>query len=168
MKEHFPLIEYVELEDLHLWEDNPRLNDKAVPEVKKSIEEYGFLVPVVIGKDNVIKAGNTRFKAARELGLKKIPVVRAEHLTEEQLQGFALADNKTAEYATWDMKKLSRMFSIHELQYVPGFGKADCEKVQAFLLKESGNPPPEQSQLKGKSHLLHTCPQCGFQYSNAK
>lgn len=140
------LIEYVPIDTLKLWEQNPRLNDPAVPEVMKSIREYGFLVPVVVGKDMVVKAGNTRLKAARKLGLKRIPVVRAEHLTEEQLLRFALVDNRVAEIAKWDMKQISRLVPLEELRELPGFDKKDVDRISLFLLKENG-PAPNQDDI---------------------
>lgn len=139
-----PKIEYLSTESLKLWEGNPRLNEPAVPEVMRSIKEYGFIVPVVIGKDMVVKAGNTRLKAARKLGLKRIPVVRAEHLTEEQLLKFALADNRTAEIATWDLKQVTRLFNLKDIKEIPGFNKKDIDRINVFLLKESGTVQEEK------------------------
>lgn len=88
------------------YENNPRDNDGAVEAVANSIKEFGFKVPIIIDKDNVIVAGHTRLKAAKELGYKRVPCIIADDLTEEQLKAFRLVDNKTAELATWDFEKL--------------------------------------------------------------
>ena len=74
--------------------NNPRDNDNAVDAVAKSIEQFGFKVPIVIDKDNVIIAGHTRLKAAGKLKLEKVPCIIADDLTEEQIKAFRLADNK--------------------------------------------------------------------------
>ena len=97
----------VDPQRLRPYENNPRINDGAVEAVAKSIDEFGFKVPIVVDSDYVIIAGHTRLKAAERLGLKTVPVVIADDLTEEQARAFRLADNKTAELAEWDFEKLN-------------------------------------------------------------
>jgi ParB-like chromosome segregation protein Spo0J len=89
------------------YENNPRKNDEAVEYVAKSIEQFGFKVPIIIDKDNVIVTGHTRLKAAKKLGLKEVPCIMADDLTEEQIKAFRLADNKVGEIATWDFDLLN-------------------------------------------------------------
>ena len=72
-------------------EKNPRKNDEAVEYVANSIKEFGFKVPIVIDKNGVIVAGHTRYKAAQELGLEKLPCIIADDLTEEQVKAFRLS-----------------------------------------------------------------------------
>lgn len=62
-------IKYISLDSIKPYENNPRKNDEAVQYVIKSIQEFGFKVPIVIDKNNVIVTGHTRYKAAQELGL---------------------------------------------------------------------------------------------------
>lgn len=88
------------------YENNPRYNDNAVNDVAKSIELYGFKVPIVIDKNNVIVCGHTRVKAAERLGMQSVPCIVADDLTDEQIRAFRIADNKAAEGATWDFEKL--------------------------------------------------------------
>jgi DNA modification methylase len=90
------------LDELTPYDKNPRYNDEAVPAVAKSIQEFGFKVPIVIDKNNVIVAGHTRYKAAKKLKLENVPVIVADDLSEEQIKAFRLADNKVGEIATWD------------------------------------------------------------------
>ena len=90
------------LDEIRPYEKNPRYNDEAVGPVAKSIQEFGFKVPIVIDKDGVIVAGHTRYKAAKKLKLETVPCVVAEDLTDEQIKAFRLADNKVGEIATWD------------------------------------------------------------------
>lgn len=96
-----------DIADLIPYPKNPRKNDRAVTKVASSIREFGFKVPVVIDKDGVIVAGHTRVKAAEQLGIKEIPCIVADDLTEEQIKAFRLADNKTAEFADWDFEILA-------------------------------------------------------------
>ena len=99
-------IEYRALSAITPYEKNPRLNDVAVDAVAESIERFGFRVPLVIDTDGVIVCGHTRYKAAQKLGLDKVPVHVAKDLTPEQIRAYRIADNKTAELASWDMKLL--------------------------------------------------------------
>lgn len=94
------------LGDIHPYENNPRVNDKAAIAVAKSIEAYGFKVPIVIAADGEIICGHTRYKAAQQLKLKEVPCVIADDLTPEQIKAFRLADNKVSDIAIWDNKKL--------------------------------------------------------------
>ena len=94
------------IKDIKPYEKNPRKNDSAVDAVANSIKEFGFRVPVVIDKDGVIVCGHTRYKAAKKLGLDKVPCVIADDLTEEQIKAYRLADNKVSELAEWDIDLL--------------------------------------------------------------
>ena len=67
-----------------------------------------FKIPIVISGDNVVVAGHTRIKAAKKLGMKEVPCIIADDLNEEQIRAFRLADNKSAEIATWDEEKLEQ------------------------------------------------------------
>lgn len=96
------------IDEIIPYENNPRKNEGAVEIVMKSIQEFGFKVPIVIDKDNIIVTGHTRLKAAQKLGLLTVPVIIATDLTEEKIKAFRLADNKTAEYAEWDLEKLEQ------------------------------------------------------------
>lgn len=96
----------IPISEVRPYENNPRLNDRAVPMLMESIRTFGFNVPIIIDKDNVVIAGHTRLKAAERLGMKTVPCVRAEDLSEEQARAFRLADNKAAELARWDFEKL--------------------------------------------------------------
>ena len=94
------------VDELIPYENNPRKNDDAVKCVKASIEQFGFKVPIVIDAQGVIVAGHTRLKAAKELGMKEVPCIVADDLTDEQVRAYRLADNKTAEMAEWDIELL--------------------------------------------------------------
>ena len=96
----------ININDLIPYENNPRINDNAVDAVANSIKEFGFKVPIVVDKNNVIVAGHTRLKAAQKLGLEEVPVIVADDLTEEQIKAFRLVDNKVSELANWDFSKL--------------------------------------------------------------
>ena len=92
--------------DLKPYDKNPRLNDRAVEAVAKSIKEFGFKQPLVITPEGVIIVGHTRLKAALSLGMDTVPCVVAANLTPAQIKAYRLADNRTGELAAWDFDAL--------------------------------------------------------------
>ena len=114
--------------------NNPRNNENAVEKVAASIKEFGFKIPIVIDKDNVIVCGHTRVKAAKRLGLETVPCIIADDLTDAQIKAFRIADNRTAEFAEWDNELLSiELEQLQELDFdleLTGFELADFEELQ--------------------------------------
>ena len=98
------VMEIVEksLKEIKPYEHNPRNNEDSVQFVANSIKQFGFRVPIIIDKDNVIVAGHTRYLACQQLKMKTVPCVYADDLTPEQIKAYRIADNKTAERSTWD------------------------------------------------------------------
>ena len=101
----------IDINKLKPYKNNPRKNDEAVEYVANSIKEFGFKVPIIVDKDYEIIAGHTRLKAAQQLGLKEVPIIIADDLTEEQVKAFRLADNKVSEAATWNFELLDNELS---------------------------------------------------------
>jgi len=95
------------ISDLKEYENNPRDNEAAIEAVANSIKEFGFKVPIIVDKNNIIIAGHTRYKAAKHLGLTEVPCIIADDLTDEQIKAFRLADNKVGEIASWNLDKLA-------------------------------------------------------------
>lgn len=97
----------MKIRNIKPYKNNPRRNDAAVEFVKKSIQEFGYLVPIVIDKNNEIVAGHTRYKALKQLGIQEVPCVIADELTDEQVKAFRIADNSVSDVAEWDFSKLA-------------------------------------------------------------
>jgi len=110
-------IEELSLASIKPYEKNPRKNDGAVDGVAESIKQFGFQQPIVVDKDNVIVAGHTRYKAAKKLGLKTVPCVRADELTKEQVKAYRILDNKLNELATWDFEALSEELKSFKFEF---------------------------------------------------
>lgn len=152
-------IKEFKVTDLKEYERNPRHNDDAVEYVAESIKEFGFKVPIVVDKDNVIIAGHTRLKAAKELGLEIVPCIVADDLTEEQVQAFRLADNKTAEMANWDFGLLSdELFQIEDIDMeLFGFEDSVEDEFEDIDDEEMGGTKPFEHKLKcGKVEAILT------------
>lgn len=98
------------IDELKMYEKNPRKNDDSVEYVANSIKEFGFKVPIVIDKNNVIVTGHTRYKASKKLGLQEVPCIVADDLTPEQIKAFRIADNKVTEKSSWDLDLLKEEF----------------------------------------------------------
>lgn len=81
---------------------NPRKNDHAVDKIAGAIKEFGFRVPVVAKSDGLVVDGHLRLKAAKKLGLKDIPVILADDMTDAQIKAFRISVNRMAEFAEWD------------------------------------------------------------------
>ena len=136
------------------YEKNPRKNDEAVEYVANSIKEFGFKVPIVIDKNGVIVAGHTRYKAAQELGIEKLPCIIADDLTEEQVKAFRIADNKVGELAEWDFdllgEELDGIFDIDMLEF--GFDSDFDEKEE--IKKEEGEVPFSEELLLTHNYIV--------------
>ena len=104
-------IVYFPIEEIREYENNPRDNDgEPVEKVVQSLKDYGFRRPIIIDKNKVIIAGHTRIKAARILGLKEVPCVFADDLSEAEANAYRLEDNRTQEDSSWDTEGLAREF----------------------------------------------------------
>lgn len=99
-------IVYKSIDELIPYVNNPRNNTNAVDAVASSIKNFGFKQPIVIDKGNEIIAGHTRLLASKKLGLKEVPCIIADDLSEAKAKAFRLADNKVGELAEWDFNIL--------------------------------------------------------------
>lgn len=97
----------LKITEIKPYDKNPRKNDGAVDAVAESIKQCGYCAPIVIDEDNVILAGHTRLKALKKLKYKECECVRKVGMTEEQKRKYRLLDNKTNEFADWDIDLLN-------------------------------------------------------------
>ena len=129
------------------YERNPRLNDKAVDAVAASLKEFGFRQPIVVDADGVIIAGHTRYKAALQLGLQKVPVHVATDFTPEQVKAYRIADNKTGEIAEWDFTILPiELSELEESGFdldLLGFGDKELTKLLNMNIEQGLTDPDE-------------------------
>src|ERR1700735_3124004 len=96
-------IIYLALDALILNPRNPRTHSvQQIKALARSIQTFGFLIPIVINHLNEVIAGHGRALAAKLLGLTKVPVIKVEHLSAEQLKAFMIADNRLVEISAWD------------------------------------------------------------------
>jgi len=106
-------IEYLPLASLQLDPRNPRLHDtKQIRQLARSIETFGFNVPVLVDAGLRVIAGHGRVCACQLLGVLEVPTIRLEHLTEHQVRAFMIADNRLTENAEWDNRVLGEQLKI--------------------------------------------------------
>lgn len=153
-------LEMWPIEKLKPYEKNPRKNEDSVEPTANSIKKFGFLVPAVIKSDGTLITGHTRLKAAKKAGLKEIPVIIADYLSDEDARGFRMADNKTGERSMWDEELLAE-----ELESIFSFDMADFgfmdngisdEQIDAFF-------DDKETETDHKKHV-HVCPRCGYEF----
>ena len=131
-------IQQIDITAVKPYDKNPRKNDRAVDVVANSLEQYGFQQPIVVDKDMTIIVGHTRYKAAKKLNFKQIPVLVASELTEEQAQAYRIMDNRSSENARWDedllfkeLEELLKDNNITGLSYDTGLSEAELNKLFA-------------------------------------
>ena len=147
-------IEYVDIDSIKPYENNPRHNEEAIPYVMNSIKEFGFKNPIIIDKNNVIIAGHTRLESAKRLGMKEVPIIHADDLTEEQVKAFRLADNKVSEKAEWNFELLDEELEDLDLDMTDfGFQEIENTNLDDFFEEK------EESQKETKEEKI-VCPYC--------
>ena len=96
-------IEYLDLRSLKPNPGNARTHSKyQIRQIARSIQKFGFLNPVIVDRTGMIIAGHGRVRASTQLGIDKVPVIRVEDLTPDDLRAYVIADNRIAEKAGWD------------------------------------------------------------------
>lgn len=131
-------LKTLRLDEIHPYERNPRINDKAIQPVMESIQKDGYRARIIVDKNGVIIAGHTRYKAMQKLGWTEAEVWIADDMTEEQIRDYRVRDNYTAGFAEWDFDLLQR--EIEGLDFDMGaFGFPQGEEYEE-------PPEPEVSE----------------------
>jgi len=126
-------VEWVSTDRLFLNPSNPRINDQAVEHVAASIARFGWRQPIVVRPGGVVIAGNTRLKAAGKLGHERVPVVWFEG-TDLEATAYAIADNRTHEFSTWDEPVLAKLLEeLRAEDALEGTGVGVAESRTALI-----------------------------------
>ncbi|MEO0144024.1 MAG: ParB/Srx family N-terminal domain-containing protein [candidate division WOR-3 bacterium] len=156
MKDKIKII-WIDIDKIKRYENNPRIHtEEQIEKLKKSIQQFGFLVPIVIDKNYQIVAGEGRYIASKELGLKEIPCIIADNLSEEQIKAFRIADNRIQELSMWDYEKL--LLELKDLPVIDlsAFSEAEVLQLERQLLNhfdiefDVGNEFVEEKDKKEK------------------
>ena len=148
-------VEWVARERLYTSPSNPRRNDPAVPHVAASIRRFGWRQPIVAKPSGEVIAGNSRLKAAESLGEEQVPVVWFDG-TDLEATAYAIADNRSHEFAEWDEPALAKLLQeLREEDALEGVGfeEADIDALLASIDEDVPDPevddpgpgePPEE------------------------
>jgi DNA modification methylase len=152
------IVTDVAVESLVPYARNPRNNTAAIDAVKASIAEFGFRQPIVVDEKLVVIVGHTRLEAAKQLGLKTVPVHVAEGLTPAQAKAYRIMDNRSHENAEWDDELLRLEFGDLKLDdfdlALTGFVSDELDKllgaeqIEGLTDADEAPPVPEQPVSK--------------------
>lgn len=145
----------VPLEKLMPYDNNPRINDAAIPDVIESIKQCENLDPIEIDENFVILSGHTRYVALKKLGYEQTEVVRYTGLTEEQKKKYRILANKTGELAEWDFDKLKEeLADLDFSDFSFDFGISDESESKEVKEDEAPEPPKEAKSRLGDLYQL--------------
>lgn len=162
-------FELRDVDDLIPYARNARTHSpEQVQKLAGSIKEFGFLNPVVISEDGGILAGHGRVMAAQKLGIKQVPCVVENHLTETQKKAYILADNRLALDAGWDEEMLNlelkdivdQGFDINITGFESNFPEDNSDEINLEdFLRDT-----EDKATKPKKSNTVKCPNCGYEF----
>jgi len=156
-------LQSVEIAKIKPYKNNAKIHGKnQLKKLQESISEFGFLTPCLIDQEYNLIAGHGRVEAAKALGMKEVPCVFVENLTEEQRKAYILADNKLSELAEWDLEILNK-----ELAELSEAGM-DISLVGFELNNEITQELNEGVEITieslGDENFKYECPECGFRF----
>lgn len=122
-------IEYLPIDQLREYEKNAKIHDRPqIEDIKNSIKAFGMNDPIAVWKNNIIIEGHGRLKACQELDIKEVPVIRLDHLTDQQRKAYCLAHNKLTMNTGFDLDLLqAELDSIIDFDMI-NFGFYDEEQ----------------------------------------
>ena len=127
-------LEYWDIKKFVEYKGNPRKNDHAVDKMAEAIKTFGFRVPMLAKSDGLVVDGHLRLKAARKVGLKELPVINADDMTDVQIKAFRISVNKMADLADWDAPMLGMEFAeLKEMGFDLALTGFDIQEVGAFV-----------------------------------
>ena len=155
-------IEYVPIDDLKPYDNNAKIHTpEQIDQIKKSIQEFGMNDPIGIwGKDNLIVEGHGRLAACKELGMKEVPVIRLDDLTDEQRRAYTLVHNQTTMNTGFNMNILADELDNIDID-MSELGFLDSEEVDL----DDFFTEPEEPNEKQKETDTITCPYCHKQFT---
>ena len=144
-------IEYLPISDLTPYERNQRKHaDYDISQIMVSIQKYGFNDPIGIWSDkNIIVEGHGRLAAAKKLHMKEVPVIRLDHLTDEQRKEYAIIHNKTAELSEWDFDLLAEDIPTLDFSdFDIDWGLPEEEEENTEIEEDEAPEPPAEPKAK--------------------
>lgn len=143
---------FIDINELKPYKNNARLHPQdQIDKIVNSINEFGFITPVIIDEDNTILVGHGRTQAAKQAGITQVPYRRITNLTDEQKRAYILADNKLSDIAEWDEELLQIELDKINLD-MTAFGfeefEIDIEEEKAEIVEDEIPEAPAEPKAK--------------------
>ena len=155
--------------ELKLYEGNPKTHPESqLKLIEKSIQEFGWTTPVLLDRHDVVIAGHGRIEAAQRLGMDRVPTIRLDDLTPDQVRAYRIADNRLTELGPWDTESLVGELEALNLAGfdidVTGFdlGEVRGQIAETDQFQPEGEPGDRLDEVKPI-----TCPECGHEFNRS-
>lgn len=156
-------LQSVEIAKIKPYKNNAKIHGKnQLKKLQESISEFGFLTPCLIDQDFNLIAGHGRVEAAKALGMKEVPCVFIEELTEQQRKAYILADNKLSELAEWDLEILNQ--ELAELSEAGMDITLVGFELNNEITQELNDGVEISIESLGDENFKYECPECGFRF----
>lgn len=155
-------VDYIPIEQLKPYEKNAKIHTpEQIEQIKKSVQQFGMNDPIGIwGKDNLIIEGHGRLQACKELGMKEVPVIRLDDLTDEQRRAYTLVHNQTTMNTGFNMVILDEELDNIDID-MSELGFPDSEEVDLDdFFTEAEEPIKDEKETD-----TITCPYCHKQFT---
>ncbi len=144
-------IEYVNIDSIRPYKNNAKQHpEEQIEQIKKSIEQFGMDDPIGVWKDEVVE-GHGRLIACKELGMKEVPIIRLDHLTDEERKAYTLAHNKLTMNSDFDYKildgELADILNIDMADFGFDLNEFNEEFDTEFSLKDGDREPIQTMNL---------------------
>ena len=151
-------IEYVDINSIKPYKNNAKLHpEEQIEQIKRSIEQFGMDDPIGIWKDEIVE-GHGRLIACKELGYTEVPIIRLDHLTDEERKAYTLAHNKLTMNSDFDFSILDQELNDIDID-MSEFGF----DTETFDIEDNEY---EEQELKENNTQLHKCPECGCEFED--
>lgn len=156
-------LQSVEIAKIKPYKNNAKIHGKnQLKKLQESISEFGFLTPCLIDQDFNLIAGHGRVEAAKALGMREVPCVFVEELTEQQRKAYILADNKLSELAEWDLEILNQ--ELAELSEAGMDITLVGFELNNEITQELNDGVEISIESLGDENFKYECPECGFRF----
>ena len=164
------MMEEIKVSELHFLENNVRSHpEEQIRALEESIKEFGFINPIVVDENNKVLVGNGRVEAAMNIGIKKVPAIRVENLTEDQKRAYIIIENKLIEAGGCNYELLNSEIEAIGLDMTRfGFEKfSGMEIVEGDEIQKTFKNTNQELDfnLFDDDNFEFTCENCGFRFN---
>ncbi len=149
------------IEEIMFYKNNPRNHDQTIDAVIQSINDYGFVKPILIDKNNIIVDGEACVIAAKKIGLKELPCIITDELTDDEIRALRLIINKTQDLTSWTFDKLAEELSAVNID-MSTYKFPDLSDINLDVSDEDFLQDTEIVKNREKKTVV--CPECGHKF----